>query len=144
MFILGLYLSEHHKRLISKYNLSEIKLSIILIAGVCLTLLQRFLIGKDELPVGCLLIVTALMLLFADNAKITENQRIACIITRFGSISTCVYVTHMFWGELYSAVIQEQIPAFLGETQQAYLMPGGVAMISLLFGIVWDAVVSRK
>lgn len=143
MFILGLYLREHHKRIMSGCDWSDSKLCMIVMAGVCLTVLQRFTIGKDELPVGCLLIVTALILLFTEKATVTENRRIAGIIAGFGSISTCVYVTHMFWGELYAVVLQEQMTLLLGEAHQAYFMPAGVAVMSLLFGIVWGIVVMR-
>jgi len=133
MFVLGMFLHNYQEKLIRIYHLTIPKLILFVITGILLSILQWFGTGKTEMPAGTLLEVTALLLLLV---TLPQPAKVPAFVSGFGTLSTYVYVTHPFWGQLYTIYEANRLLP-LGQTAEASLRPLIVAAISLITGILW-------
>ena len=133
MFVLGIFLHNYQEKLIRLYRLTATKLVLLVLAGIALSILQWVGIGRTELPVGTLLEAAALLLLLI---VLPQSNKVPGFVSRLGDISTYVYVTHPFWGQLYSLYGASHLDA-LGQSAEAWLRPVIVVLISVLTGILW-------
>lgn len=140
MFTLGLFLREYQDKIISIFHPSRTMLWIIILLGCMLTLLEYFGSGKVELHIGSLISVVALMLLLIIKPQVTPHHGILSkAITKCGTLSTWIYVTHIFWKDVYSTFgCEKHVYNILGEKMAAYLLPVIVIIISFSSGIVWE------
>lgn len=140
LFTLGIFLREHGSRLRETFALTNKKLVLLFGLGVVLSVLQWVAFGEIELPIGAVLEVFALMLLLVSAPSLAKEHTVpARMIAHFGSLSTFVYITHLIWGELYMLYGHELVAGRLG-AGALYARPVIVVAITLVMGIVWEAV----
>lgn len=140
MFVLGLFLREYQDRILAAFHPSNIALCTIALAGCALTLLERFGFGELELNIGSIITAIAIMLLSITNPQVTKQSGFPSqAITKFGSLSTWIYVTHIFWADFCNNFgVTAFVCSVFGETTAGYLYPILIAVISLVTGIVWE------
>lgn len=95
MFGLGLFLREYRERILSAFALTDGKLLLLILGGVCFSLVRRFKVGHTEVPVGMVAAAAALMLLAAGHPRLpVGGKRADACISRFGPVSMLVYILH--------------------------------------------------
>ena len=137
MFSLGIFIREYQDRMIETYKLSIRKLMLVVAFGAVLSVIQWRGIGKAEIPFGTVFEVIALMLLLVSiPSEIQRNNTLSMITSQFGSLSTYIYVTHLFWKDIYVMHIENHIYVF-GEFILDYLSPIFVVLLSACTGVIW-------
>lgn len=140
MFGLGMFLHEYHDRIITAFQLNTPKLLAMTVVGMLLSVLQWRGIGRSEMPVGMVLTVIAVVLLLVKYPVISGNStRMAKLISRFGRISTNIYVMHIMWAQIYGLVLKERLIA-ISVSLEACLQPFIVILVSLLFAGLCEVV----
>ena len=134
MFSLGIFLHENYRKILRVYQLSKVKLVLLVFAGACLSIIQWKGTGEVEMPVGTLLEVVALMLLLVSVPMVSDSVWISRIISTFGTLSTYVYITHLIWADVYLKYFKRYALS-LGESTEAFLYPFFVIGITLATGI---------
>ena len=142
MFTLGLFLREYQDNFFTVFHLSNVVLWCLILLGGILVLLERFGFGKVDLHIGSIVTVISLMLLLISNPQVTQNNQILLkAIPKFGSLSTWIYVTHVFWKDLFLTFsLERYIDNTFGKHLTAYILPFVVITISLFTGIIWEIV----
>ena len=140
MFAIGLFLREYQDKIFAVFHPTKTALYIIILAGCILTLLERFGFGKLDLHIGNIITVIALMLLLLSNPQITRGHTaLSKAITKCGSLSTWIYITHVFWKDLFlSFSLEYYIFQRFGEEFGTYLLPFIVIFLTLFTGIIWE------
>jgi len=140
MFSLGIFIREYQNKILETYNLTEKKLLLIVFLGAGFSVVQWWSTGVVEMPLGTLFEVIALLLLCVSFPPEIFSSRIATAITsKFGELSTYVFVSHVFWNDIYRIYIMKHFSA-LGGTVNDYLWPVMVALLSVGTGAVWVTV----
>ena len=112
-------------------------LFMIGVFGAALSVFQWVGTGSVEMPAGTLIEVIALMLLLVScPVDFGTGKVAAAVISRLGELSTYIYVTHVFWRDVYNIYWQKYVIG-IGETGKAYLSPVLVVLISVGTGVVW-------
>ena len=137
-FAYGLFLREYGERIGERYHFTCGKEVIMIIAGLALSLLQWFGIGKVEVPLGMIAVVTALALLaFVKPGPSFSAKR---IFRGMEIVSAVVYIIH----PLVSRILRSVVSKF-GISDQlspnGYLFPLVVLGVSIVIGIAFSAVV---
>lgn len=137
MFGLGIFIGEHQQRILETYRLSRGKLAAIILAGAVFSLIEWEATGYVEMPAGTILEVIALMLLLGSSSRaVCRNSLGSMVISKFGELSTLVYIVHMFCKELYGIWnIDQMLP--WGESVVDYLRPFLVLLLSFVISILW-------
>lgn len=140
MFCLGLFVREYQDKITEVYRLTKGRLLLLVAAGAGLSLLQWFGSGPAEMPVGTYVEVTALLLFLISAPQISGSRKwLAAMIGKFGSLSTYVYVTHLFWRDLYEAFLRDPLLGALNGNgaAEAWLYPAAVVLLTLATGVLW-------
>lgn len=137
MFSMGIFLRQYRERILEK---AGNKLGWILAFGVGLSLLERRVLGAYDLPVGMTAAVAALLLLASAHPQIPERYgRARKAASRFGALSTAVYMIHLVVLEAYQTFAAWRLEAVLGSAE-AWLRPVAVAALSIAAGILWSGI----
>lgn len=137
MFSLGIFLREYGDKILETYRLSRKKLVMLIVLGAAFSVLQWRGTGKVEMPVGSVIEVVALMLLIVSlPANWGTGKVIAGVTSGLGVLSTYIYVTHIFWMDLYEIFWRKYITV-LEKTALEYLSPVLVVLISVCTGVVY-------
>ena len=137
MFVLGLFLREYNEKIISVFHLTKLKLVGLIGVGAFLSLLQLKGVGKVEMPLGALLEVIAVILLCVQMPTISKDSGIvSSVISTFGTLSTYIYITHIFWMNVYHEYIKKYILS-LGKTAEDDFDPFVVLGITLATGVLY-------
>ena len=134
MFVMGLFLHEYREQIYKRFHLSKTCLLLIIAAGAGISLIQRFLLGPTELPVGTIPEVAALILLLTDENVCREskgrNRDIAWIL---GKATLFIYVLH----PLYDSILRYCFPdsTFLFSEQAKGYYPLLILALSAVIGI---------
>lgn len=136
MFTMGIFLHEYQERILAKLHLSAVKLVLLVLAGAALSVLQWRKLLPSEIPLGTYLEVTSLILLLVSNPTVAVSSKFAqTVISKFGFLSTAIYILHMLFVELYEMFIQQKLFDAL-EEKEAYLKPVLVAVLSLAAAVL--------
>ena len=96
MFMLGVFLHQYEKIIIERFRLTKFRLMLVIIAGFMISLLECYGIGKSELPLGMLPVVSALILLLTGfpipDTALTD--RLTVHIQDLETMSLIVYIVH--------------------------------------------------
>lgn len=126
MFSMGIFLRQYRDRLPKKTGW-------ILALGIALSLLERWILGPFDLPMGMVAAVAALLLLTAAHPSLPERYvRLRRASDWFGPLSTTVYVIHLIVYDAY-----QMVPAALPEPVEPWLRPLIVAFLSVAAGVTW-------
>lgn len=137
MFFLGIFLREYQSKILDTYQLTPAKLIAVIVLGAGFSVLQWRGTGKIEMPLGALFEVIAMILLLGSAPQLVrESSMGARIISKFGRLSTYVYITHLFWNDIYNLHVKDIMLSF-GERAEAYLYPFTVMLICLTTGSIW-------
>lgn len=126
MFSMGIFLRQYRDRLPKKTGR-------ILALGIALSLLERWILGPFDLPVGMVAAVAALLLLTAEHPVLPERfPWLRKAVGWFSPLSTTVYIIHLIVYEAY-----QQFAAVLPDSVELWLRPVLVATLSLAAGTIW-------
>ena len=140
MLSLGMFLREYQNKILETYHLSPKKLLLIAVLGAGFSVVQWWGTGKVEMPLGTLFEVIALLLLCVSvPTGMFGNRVLSALTSKFGALSTYVFLSHVFWNDIYQIYIMKYFSR-LGGTWNAYLWPAMVALLSVGTGAVWVAV----
>ena len=137
MIAMGIFIREYYDKIMSAYSLNGKKLVILVVVGILLSLMQWYGTGKVEVPLATILESVALMLLMLSAPIVTENRLLSRAIASFGSLSVYIYISHVFWRDIYLMHLMKYALRF-GEKAETYLYPIVVLGISVATGIVWE------
>ena len=138
LFNLGIFIREYQDRIIETYRLSTKKLMLMIAFGAAFSVVQWQGTGNVEMPVGTLFEVIALVLLLVSvPSEIQRNDMLCRFTSGFGNLSAYIYITHLFWRDIYTKYIRNRLLYALGETVIDYLSPVLVVLISVGTGVVW-------
>lgn len=127
MFAMGLFLRQYRKKLPEKQG-------GILLAGLALSLMERWILGPSDLPVAMVPAVAAILLLADAHPILPEScPRLRKASDWFGPLSTAVYILHLTVNEVYPQIIS------LPPSLEPWLRPVLVAALSVATGLVWLA-----
>lgn len=136
LFGLGLFLRQYRQRILENYALTDKKLLLILVLGFALSFLRTVSLGEIELPFAMVVAVAALLLLLEGHPVIAAPKGVpAAWISKFGFLSTAIYILHQFVGTVYAQNWQLPLAAMLGEGE-LWLRPLLVLGLTLLAAIV--------
>lgn len=93
MFALGMFLNEYSKKINDNYEINNKKLTMYLIIGFALSIIQWFGFGKVELPLGMIIVDICLILLCVNN-KLEISEQKTKLVSYLGKISTYIYIIH--------------------------------------------------
>ena len=140
MFALGIFLHEQEERLVAKFALTSRRLCLIMAGGFLLSLIQGFGGFETNLPMGIFLVVPALLLFLVRNPGLPVRSRpVQKFISRFGVVSTVVYILHYPIMELYNAFLQGRVYGLV-TTKEDTLRPVIVLAMTLLVSFLWERV----
>lgn len=141
MFTMGIFIREYQERLIEKFHLTAGTLWGLIGIGVLLTLLQWKGDLQAEMTIGTLISVVALVL-FAGGTHwnpTSQSGLITKIVSRFGVISTAVYILHPLLVDAYDRYLSSGVTELAGG-REPWLRPLIILGISLFGAIVWERV----
>lgn len=137
VFSLGIFIREYQNKILKTYNLSSRKLLLLILLGAVFSVIQWRGMGVSEMPLGTLLEVTALTLLLISHTSVFSSGKVGSfVVSKLGELSTYVYVTHIFWIDIYNLFIEAYLMGF-GVRGLRYLAPILVAAISVCTGAAW-------
>ena len=137
MFSLGIFIREYRDKILETYRLSTSRLVLLLILGMIASVIQWRGMGVMELPFGTLLEVVALILLLDSTPVVMGSGKWACLVaSKFGELSTYIYISHLFWVDIYTFYIKDHLYLF-GEGLLRYLSPVFIVLISFCSGVLW-------
>lgn len=138
LFGLGLFLRQYRERIMVNYGLTDQKLTAVIILGIGYSLLRNISVGEIELSLGMVAAMAALMLLLENHSAAPVRSKIfAHCISKFGFLSTTIYIIHQFVGTVYQLHFQQLLTALLG-AREAWIQPLIVLVISLAAAILCE------
>lgn len=138
LFLLGMFLHEYEKTIVEKFQLNTKRLILLIAAGVLLSLLQWRCYGVTELYLGNLPEMIGLMLLLTANPILPRSLGfLRGAASRFGRISTVIYIIHILVKDMYDAYLLPRAAESLG-VLEPWMKPFLVAIISFAGAILWD------
>lgn len=138
MLAMGVFLRERGDAIRVRLRLENWKLLLLIAAGAVLSVWQGLLGGEPELPYGAVIQVFALLLLLPGCPQIaTEGTLAEKCISRFGAISTAVYVLHIIVMDLYNRDFYYGLILKLGN-QAEMIRPLIVASCALAAAVAWE------
>ena len=137
MFLLGIFLREYQQRIKAAFRLTNGKLIVIILVCALLNILQWRGFGRTEMPLATLPETIALMLLLWWNPRVSGNQTLKKIISKFGRLSLCVYILHPLLYQLYLCYGQRHILAYFPQAE-GYMQPLMIGAVSLGMGVLYE------
>lgn len=137
MFAMGLFLRQHWQRILENFHLTAGRLVLLAAAGIGLSLVEWYGIGLNDTNIGSVLAVIALMLLMIRHPRITDFRAGQKLASKFGFLSTAVYIVHPVVIEAYTAWLQPAVFARLG-AKEPWVNPLIIAGLSLLISALWE------
>lgn len=140
MFTLGIFLHEKQERFFANYRLTGRKL-VLLSAGGCLfTILHSLYLGLGLMTLGTLLETAALLLLFVSHPRVTRGDGFfSGCISRFGSISTYIYLLHLNVWRLSQQFLLPYLQQIWTERAISWLFPWVVVALSTVVALLCTA-----
>lgn len=132
MFTLGLFLRQYQDRIIETFHLTGGGLTLLLLLGIGMSLLQWNGLGPAELPLGAVLQVAALLLLAS------RWQCKAHFLAPLGACTTGIYILHYPIYQDYVTLFQPQAQQLLG-TAEPWLRPLLIFTAALLVTLLLNA-----
>ncbi len=140
MFLMGMFLHEQEERLWRNFCLTKGKLLMLMAGGLAFSLVQDLSGNASEIPVGILLLVPALLLFLQRYPRLpVKHIWVQKLVSRFGVVSTAVYLLHIAAIDVYNLFLKEPAGALLG-TKADDLMPIVVLAITFLGAFAWERV----
>lgn len=140
MFSMGIFLREYQERIIAKFGLSARRLMGLFLVGMLVSVMQWRGVGVGELPVGMVLAVPALLLLMATHPHITgPSERLAKVVSTFGSMSTTIYVIHLLLSEVYT-MLSSRYGSTLTAAEQDTRAAVAVICASVAVSVLWEGI----
>lgn len=140
MFLMGMFLHEQEERLWENFRLTDRKLLLLMAGGLTFSLMQNLSGNAAEIPMGMLLLVPALLLFLQRHPRLpVKNNWVQKLVSRFGVVSTAVYLLHIAAIDVYNLFLKERACALLG-TKEGLLMPFVVLAITFLGAYAWERV----
>jgi len=135
-FTYGLFLHEYGERIVDRYSFTCGKACIMITAGIALSLIQWFGIGKVEVPLGMLLVVTSLALLafVKPGPRYSRNR----VFIGMEIVSTVVFIIHPLVNSIISVLINKAGLLAWRESNES-LFPLIVLGVSIIIGVVASA-----
>lgn len=144
MFAMGIFLREYQERIVGKFHLTTARLTVLIFAGVLISVMQWWGVGIGELPIGMVLAVPALLLLMAAHPNIAGRSRmLARIVSSFGSLSTTIYVVHLMLSEIY-AMLSWRFDQTLTAAEQEIWAAIAVICGSLAVSVLWEGIFRQR
>jgi peptidoglycan/LPS O-acetylase OafA/YrhL len=138
MFALGIFIHEYEERIITNFKLTTPKLIFMFLGGIILGYIQSKGIAIEEMPLGVLFEVIALLLFLAPRPTITTRPILTKLIGTFGSASTFVYIMHLLFISLYKDYVRADLQKLLGSDERFYY-PLLIALVSVVTGLIYAA-----
>ncbi len=136
MFVLGIFIREHEKRIITNFKLTTPKLILMFLGGVIFGYIQSKGVSVEEMPLGVVFEVIALLLFLAPRPTITTKPILSRFIATFGTASTFVYIMHPLFILLYKDYVQADLKNLLGSDERFYY-PLLIALVSVVTGLIY-------
>ena len=138
MFGAGLFFREYQERILSAFPLKKSILWCIVVGGACFGVLQGLTVGAGQLPFGMYFTVFALMLLMVSHPILAPKPGLLSGFLRHcGSLSTWIYLFHLYFVTKYERFFQSALVRLTGETEP-YVYPLFILAVSILNAIVWE------
>lgn len=140
MFTMGMFLHEYQERIMNNFCLTDRKMALLMALGVVLTVMQQLSGGAGELPFGMLLLVPVLLLFLMKHPQLpVKNNWAQKLVSRFGVLSTAVYLLHIAALDLYNLFLKERALALFG-TKEDMLMPLVVLAMTFVGAFLWERI----
>lgn len=127
MFAMGVFLGQYHARILECYRLTAGKLLCVLALGIGLSLLQWKGLSIQELPLGAVVQVMALLLLAAAKPRVPGCGK---LLSQVRFLATWVYIIHLSVKDVYEAFLLP-VTAELFGSREAWLRPVLVLIASI-------------
>jgi peptidoglycan/LPS O-acetylase OafA/YrhL len=138
MFALGIFIREHEKRIITNFKLTTPKLIFVFLGGIILGYIQSKGVAVEEMPLGMLFSVIALLLFSVQRPTITTRPILSKFIATFGSASTFIYIMHPLFILLYRDYVRADLKNLAGSDERFYY-PLLVMLVSVVSGLNYAA-----
>lgn len=134
MFCLGMFINQYYKRIIKNFNLSSLKIILIIIFGLLFSLIEYIGIGKTEMPIGMIFTVIGILLIVIrhPNTELIKNKYILSIVN---TIPLIIYIIHPSINWILLKLLKPEI------YENMYLYPFVILATSVLFGILYTILI---
>ncbi len=131
MFLMGIFLHEYQENI--RKRITPVLLGFIVLAGAGVSLLQRFLLGPMDLPLGTIPETAALLLLVTEASAGDEKSQKKKHSWVPGRAPLFIYVMH----PLYDGILRFCFPqsSFLFGKAAGYYYPLLILVVSVVLGI---------
>ena len=138
MFGAGLFLREYQDRILRVFTTRKEILFAVIAGGALFSILEMDTVGIGLIPFGMYFTIFALMLLMVSNPVISNRPGIfSAFLRHCGSVSTWIYLFHLFFVTKYETFLQPTIQQLAGDVEP-YLYPLCILALSILNAIVWE------
>lgn len=138
MFVLGIFIHEHEKRIITNFKLTTPKLMLVFFVGVIFGYIESKGVSLEEMPLGVVFEVIALLLFLAPRPKITKRPILTKLIATFGNASTFIYIMHPLFILLYKEYVRADLQKLAGSDERFYY-PLLIMLVSVVTGLIYAA-----
>ena len=136
MFLMGMFIREHREELSRRF--APAKLWLLIGLGAVLSLIQWFVLGNIDLPLGMLITAFSLMLLMAEKPQVYLPDKLTALL---GDVSLAVYIIHYL---LYLVLLAYAGGwDFLAGLRDSSALPVIIAAVSVVLGFIY-AVLKQK
>lgn len=138
MFGAGLFLREYQQRILSMAPRRWWVLVCAALGGMGFSILEMEAVGIGILPFGMYIAVTALMLLAVSYPALSRGSgAFHGFLAHCGSISTWIYLFHVFFITKYEEFLKPWAASFAGEAEP-YLFPVLILVVSVVNAVLWE------
>ena len=138
MFGAGLFLRQYQERILDMVPRRWWVLACAAVGAMAFSLLEMETVGAGILPFGMYIAVAALMLLAVSHPVISRGTGLFHGFLRHcGSVSTWIYLFHVFFVTQYEEFLQPLVVSLAGEAEP-YLYPLLILAVSVVNAVLWE------
>lgn len=140
MFAAGMFLHEYKDQIWHNFRLTDTKLVLLILLGAMLSVLDEMAGDSGELPSGMILLVPALLLYLSSHPQLPiKAVWVQKIASRFGVMSTAVYILHVPVKKLYYLLFPEGLGSVFGSLL-GYVYPLVILTITFIGALFWERI----
>lgn len=138
MFAAGMFLHEYKNQIWNNFRLTDTKLVLLILLGAVLSVLDEMAGDSGELPSGMILLVPALLLYLASHPQLpVKAVWVQKLASRFGVMSTAVYILHVPVKKLYSLLFPGDLVSLFGSLI-GYIYPLIILTMTFIGAFFWE------
>lgn len=132
---LGLFLREYQDRMLANFHWSGRTSALLILLGTCVSLTERFGIGKTELSIGVLMTAVGLIYFAVTHPALPDFPPLKLLAAYSGQLSLFLYIVHPLLNQIIQAY-GERVALFGKFLRHGYLYPPAIICFSLALGVL--------